>query len=558
MGRSSEAPAWLEKLYAANAAVRAGKTVGSPLTHVRNFLSWNFMLASNGHFASMVNVPRVWRLAKVSLAPKIAMQGRIHRGIEGLADALETAGGKRLSEVFRMDLPALRARNEMAVRLGVIQEGARSQEIARYLGLVSETKAAGMLGKTKIGKAVGWVAGKARSLYMLEDDLPKQLFWEAEAANLKFALPHLSDDEALEMAAPLVRDLSPTYSKASPAVRAIRDFPFFGDFPTFWAEIIRTSKNTLKRGAWEVAQLKTNPRMALIGAKRLAGFGTVLAAPVAIVAATRARLGISSEELEAAREFAPEWNKNADLVPVEKKGPGQYSLLDGGYINPYAMFREAWTALTANGYKWDERLEGMFDELRAPFTNEGILAGTAIDLARNRDTYGREIYPEFGTRWEKAAAMAKHVKDRLQPGAVSQTQDVYAGVTGEVNPRTGRLVDIETLAYSWFTGTRQLEIDVPSRLSGSVKGLQRARSEIVGEWNRAKLKTSGPTPELLDKKASANAQWKAALGEQRRKIAKARATGLSDYQIRQILTDAEIGKPTIDALMGDYDFEVVR
>lgn len=558
MGRPSEVPAWLKKAYAANAVVRSGKTVGSPLTHVRNFLSWTSMLVANGHFSTMVNVPRLFKAAKVIASPRLAMQGRTMRAVEGMADAIETVGGQKLSNVFRIDLPTLRTEFERAIRLGVIQEGARSQEFARYLGLVAETKTAAKIGETKLGRAVGSGAKFARELYTAEDDVGKMVAWLAERANYQWAFPELSADEIAETTAKLARDLYPTYSKAAPAVRAIRDFPFFGDFPTFWAEMIRTSKNVLKQGATELAQAPTNPRLALVGAKRLAGFGTALAAPVAVAAALRARLGISEEELEAVSTFAPEWNRHSDLVPVEKKGPGQYSMLDVSYINPYALFREAWNALTATGYQWDDRFEMMFEELRAPFSNEGILAGTAIDLARNRTAEGRTIYPEFGTRAEKANAMAKHVVSRLQPGGVSQGQDVYFGVTGEENPRTGRKVDLEKLVYSYLTGTRQLEIDVPKRLGGAARGLQRSRSEITGEFNRLKKRTTGPTPELLEAKAAANAQWKRALADFRKKVADARATGLSDYQIRAALNAVELGDQTINAALGDQDFEVAR
>lgn len=558
MGRPNEAPAWLQKLYAANAAVRIGKTVHAPKTHIRNFLSWNGMLLANGHFTTMLNVPRVWKAAKIVSAPRLAMQGRTLRAVEGMADAIETVAGKKLASVFRFDVPALRTEFERAMRLGVVGEGARSGDFARYLGLVSETKVAKKFGETAVGQVVGKVGGVARELYMAEDDVGKLIAWLAERANYQWAFPELSVDEIAEMTAKLTRDLYPTYSKAAPAVRAVRDFPFIGDFPTFWAEIIRTSKNTLKQGASELAQARTNPRLALVGAKRLAGFGTAIAAASAIGYSQRARLGISSEEVEAAKEFAPEWNRHSDLVPVEKKGPGQYSVLDVSYINPYAMFSEAWNALTANGYQWDDRIEMAFGELLAPFLNEGIVAGTAIDLARNRTDDGRAVYPDFGTRDEKAAAMAKHVASRLQPGFVSETQEAYYGATGDVNPRTGRTVDVEKLAYSYLTGTRLFELDVPKRLVGSAHGLQRARGEIVGTFNRLKKKALGPTPELLEAKVSANAQWRRALADFRRKVAAARATGLSDYQIRKLLNDAEIGKQTIDAVMGDQDFEVAR
>lgn len=557
IGRPTEAPAWLEKLYATNATVRAGKTIGSPLTHIRNFLSWVPLLTANGHFSTMVNVPRLFRAGKMVASPRLAMQGRVLRAIEGVADGIETVAGKKLASAFRMDVPALRKEFERAVRLGVVNEGARSQELARYLGLIANTKAAQKIGATKAGALAGKGAGLARELYAAEDDVGKLIAWQAERANYQWAFPELDADQVAELTAPMVRDLYPTYSKASPAVRAVRDFPFLGDFPTFWAEMIRTSKNVLKQGASELATTE-NPRLQLIGAKRLAGFGTVIAAPVGTIAYFKAKTGISDEELAGAQAFAPEWNRFSDLVPVERKEPGKYSLIDGSYINPYAMFREAWNALTANGFQWDDRLEMMFDELRAPFSNEGIVSGTIMDVARNRTDDGRKVYPEFGTREEIATAISKHVAMRLQPGIVSQGQDLYAGLTGQENPRTGRTVDLEKLAYSFLTGTRQLEIDVPKRLAGEARALQRSRSEIVGAWNREKKRGNGPTPELLEKKASANAQWKRALAEFRRKVSAARATGLSDYQIRQVLDGAEISKETIRAVMGDQDFEVAR
>lgn len=555
---TAKGPAWLQKLAAVNALVRTGKTVGSPQTHVRNLLSWVPMLIANGHFSSVVNLPAFGRAVKtLAGGSRLTLEGRTHRMVESLADSLETVAGKTLADSVRLDIPALRAEHQRAVRLGIIKEGARSEEMARYLGILAETKLGKARGVEQLLKKATDSDGMMRALYGAEDDIGKLIAWNMERANYQWAHPEKSADEIAELTAPLVRDLYPTYSKAVPAVRAVRDFPFVGDFPTFWAEIGRTSLNVLKRGATELAS--DNPRLKLVGAKRLAGFGTAIAAPAIAKALFSARSGVSEQELEAVSEFVPEWNRYSDLVPIEKKGPGRYSLVDASYINPYANAREGWNALMANGLRWDDRVEAAIGEAFAPFANEGIVAGTIVDVDRNRTDDGRQVYPEFGTREEKLWAISKHVAARFEPGAVGLYRDVKAGVTGEENPKTGRPVDLSKLAFSFFTGTRALEVDVPKRIMFQGHDLQGARRDIVARYNRVSKRKGASPSERLDAKISANDAWHRQLVEMQRRVERARTTGLSDYQIRRIFKEeVEMSEETINALLTGSFFEVAK
>lgn len=540
-------PAWLEAVYKANAAVRAGKTALSPLTHVRNTLSWIPMQLANGNFIQAFNVVAAARSAMTVLGgPRLTPQGRIMRGLNALADSMG---------VQRLDLDALRREYQEGVRLGVLQEGAWSSEMARYLGILVDPTT-GKHGRKNLGERIVDSAlepgGALRTLYAAEDDIGKLMAWRAERAKYAKAYPNKSEQEIAELTAGLVRDLYPTYSKAAPGIRAVRDFPFVGDFPTFWAEIARTSKNILKQG---VAELRSdNPQVKVIGAKRLAGFGTVLAAPAAMQATFRAKTGTTAEEQEALRSFVPEWNQYSDLMIVEKKGPGRYSLIDGSYINPHQIFRDGFNALVANGLEWDERVEAVFDELASPFGDEGILTATIADVLRNRTKDGRTVYPANGTREEKIAAVLRHVGAKLEPGVISQGRDVVAAVTGKENPKTGRTVDPQKLLYSFLTGTRQLEIDVGKKLVFQAQDLQRARTEASSMWLRAKKRERIRPEELLAAKTRANEAWGRALDDMRDRIAAARATGLSDYQIRRILDkESQVSQETINALLrGGY------
>lgn len=540
-------PAWLEAVYKANAAVRAGKTALSPLTHVRNTLSWIPMQLANGNFIQAFNVVAATRSAMTVLgAPRLTPQGRIMRGLNALADSMG---------VKRLDLDALRREYQEGVRLGVLQEGAWSSEMARYLGILVDPTT-GKHGKKNLGERIVDSAlqpgGALRTLYAAEDDIGKLMAWRAERAKYAKAYPNKSEQEIAELTAGLVRDLYPTYSKAAPGIRAVRDFPFVGDFPTFWAEIARTSKNILKQG---VAELRSdNVQVKVIGAKRLAGFATVLAAPSAMQATFRAKTGTTAEEQEALRSFVPEWNQYSDLMIVEKKGPGRYSLIDGSYINPHQIFRDGFNALVANGLEWDERVEAVFDELASPFSDEGILTATIADVLRNRTKDGRTVYPENGTREEKIQAVLRHVGGKLEPGVFSQARDVKAAVTGQENPKTGRTVDPQKLLYSFLTGTRQLEIDVGKKLVFQARDLQRARTEASSMWLRAKKRERIRPEELLAAKTRANEAWGRALDDMRDRIAAARQTGLSDYQIRRILDkESQVSQETINALLrGGY------
>lgn len=73
-------------------------------------------------------------------------------------------------------------------------------------------------------------------------------------------------------------------------------------------------------------------------------------------------------------------------------------------------------------------------------------------------------------------------------------------------------------------------------------------------WLRAKKRERIRPEELLAAKARANEAWGRALDDMRDRIAAARQTGLSDYQIRRILDkESQVSQETINALLrGGY------
>lgn len=577
MKNSAEAATAMQKAFyvmaRTNASVRLGKAVINPLGMMRNAWSWVGTQVANGHFTSMVQIPKMVRGAKLIANTKLTPEGRAMRMLEHMASKMETVAGQKLTDVFRFDSETMRGEVLDAIRRGVIGEGARSGELSRYQGLFAETKVAqAVAGSKKLETAAKVVTNPMDAMkwfYTKTDDWGKYVSWLMERANYQHAFPEKSATEIKDMTAPYMSDGYPTFSKAVPLVKFLRDLPFGPNFPTYVGEVVRNVPHILKRGAMELAS--DNPRLRVIGAKRLAGFGAVtawrggvtgaaVAGGMAAYNAMAGREGISTEETNAMQLFSPEWNRYDDLIPVEKKGPGKYSVVDVSYVNPYATFRSAWNALADNNFAWDDRVETSVRELLGPFTSENIVAGTIMDLARNRTDDGRQVYLKHQTRLEKAEAMAAHAMKRLEPSLSGQARDLKAGITGKENPKSGRQVDLSKFLMGFLTGTRTMEIDVPKKFGDKAWDLQNTRREIVADYHRKSRRKGASPSEQLDAKVRSNEAWNRALDEMRVFVEGARTTGLSDYQLRQILKaeNRELSDETVNVLLNGGYLPVAR
>jgi hypothetical protein len=164
-------------------------------------------------------------------------------------------------------------------------------------------------------------AGKARQLGITKDRLK------------------LSPEDLLNLkkeASNIVKNTVPNYAYVGSFVKTARLLPI-GNFMSFPSEIIRTTTGIAEQGlkelkhskpvvgsnvtpmVYEVGKgfVKNDNVMYRTGLRRIAGMaGTLTAVPVAVTEGAKALYDVTEDEINALRQFVPEWSKNSTLVPI--------------------------------------------------------------------------------------------------------------------------------------------------------------------------------------------------------------------------------------------------
>lgn len=409
--------AWLRGYMAVNTAVKAAKTVLSPVTHIRNTTGNIGFAVANGH----------WRVGE---------------GLEAVRGVL--------SELGLGDTTARRDYLTRLRRLGVIGESARAGELEAAVGDV--IRPASDLSQLLMARAVRAAGKGAAALYRTEDDLWKMYAFANERARYAQALPNLTDAELDQRAAKIVRNTFPTYSLVPRGIQNLRRFPLVGSFPSFAAEVYRTGYHTLGLAVEELA----DPARRRIGAERLAGILLAVTGITAISIASRQLTGWTKDKVEALRHFLPPWSENSPLLMVGGDST-EARAVDLGYSDVYSYFRKPILALM-RGENWHSALADAAVETARPFLGEEILAGVLADVARNKTSIGGRVYNPEDDPESQAEDIAGHLWKAFEPGAVTSAARIWKGLRGTTDD-TGRSYDAESELAAVATGQRIMHID---------------------------------------------------------------------------------------------------
>ena len=413
------------------AASQIAKTILSPVTHLRNFVSAGAFAAANG-----------------------------------ILPAADPAAIKQAYQALQTGLKGTRQQNELyeeLLRLGVVNRNVRIGDISRLMEDVgfgsSMTSDKGM---RLLLKPLSKLKSTAQDLYTAEDDFWKIYSWAIEKNRIEKAFEAQGiikntnasirrngvqikyDDEFLKQeAADIVKNNIPNYDYVSEFVKGIRKLPI-GNFVSFPAEIARTGTNIVRRALREINEtieitdgagkvIKTIKPLEGIGYKRLFGFTTTVAAiPAGTAAAFSALYDVTEEERDAIRRFAAQWSKNSTLLPIRKKD-GSFQYIDFSHANAYdTLIRPLQSVVNAvqdgrtdNDGIMDDFLKGMFtamSEFGQPFISEAIWTEAALDIiARGgRTRSGSQIYNREDTDGSKASAIFKHLVEAQMPFSLNQ------------------------------------------------------------------------------------------------------------------------------------------
>jgi len=308
------------------------------------------------------------------------------------------------------------------------------------------------------------------------------------------------------VAADITKNNIPNYAYVGDFIKGLRKLPF-GTFVAFPAEIVRTGLNTLQRGIREVK----NPFTRGVGMKRLAGVATTsVALPLGAVELGKQMSGFTDEQMLALRKFVPYWSENGLLVPTGiDKETGNPTYIDLSYIYPYdTLVRPATTLMNelSKGEKTEEALtKSLFDagvtsmaELARPFVSESIFFEAVNDIVSRGGLTreGNQIYRDKDPVGEKVFKAGMHVIETFSPGSLKQIDRIVRQAPFNVADKYGQTYD---LANEWpgIFGFRKIVVD-PTRtfkfmLNKYRKDISSARGTFLGDV----LKGGEVSPEKL-------------------------------------------------------------
>lgn len=380
--------------------VKFGKTILSPITHFRNFFSNLYFVAQNGF------IPKDLRKAAQAFA----------NGWGTISDSQQRAYVTRLAE------------------LGIIGSGAASGDIRAVIERTRKDAVNDILApNNRFDKILKF----SQETYGAEDDFFRIMTFEAEKrryskAYFKKKFDELSPEQQAEvekLAADLVAETMPTYSKVPRFGAVLREVPLFGTFIAFPAEMFRVTANQIKRVYTELQ----DPRTRSIAISRMLGMAAAQVGPMIAVALSRHIIGVGDDEEKAARYFVPPWLADSMWV-WDKYEPGKLlSFRNLGYSDPYAFYKRPIIGMFS-GTKRDamDRLGSAAYSLLAPFLDVELTTGSILSLAYNRDpNTGDEIYNPGAGILEDWRNSGKFALRQLQPGAVKFGYDISSVFTGE-------------------------------------------------------------------------------------------------------------------------------
>jgi hypothetical protein len=428
------------------ATSQMAKTILSPFTHARNFISAGAFAMANGivPFSSPNAVKQAFNALQVA-SPGARKDNEFYRkllklgvvnsqvqlgdlqnllrdvkfgGITGRlasADNLASYGLNRLlkglSKVKKFSEDAYTAEDDFWKIFSFIGENTRLQNAFRDKGLREGMKFHDIEGAKKVKELIKSGMSRADA-----EEMVPTVRWNGK------------DDFFEEQAADIVRNNIPNYAYVSEFVKGLRKYPI-GNFVSFPAEIMRTSTNIVSRALDEIFYTttingKTVAPLRTIGLKRLGGMAfTTTAVPTGVVAGMSALYDVTAEERAAMRQFVADWSKNSTLIPIRDKETGKLKYIDFSHSNAYdTITRPIQTILNrvTDGEQdkdglMNDFIMGMIEstkELGSPFISESIWTQALMDIApvlgrSGRTPQGYQVYGDqdpIGTKISKSVA----------------------------------------------------------------------------------------------------------------------------------------------------------
>ena len=450
------------------ATSQMAKTILSPFTHARNFISAGAFAMANG-IIPFADASAVKKALNALQTPLYATRKKlIRKAGETDADFIARKNTSNVGNEFYQKLLKLGVVNSQ-VQLGDLQRLLNDVDFGGITGKISDTLGIG--GLNKLLKGFSKVKKFSEDMYTAEDDFWKIFSFIGESKRLKTAyeksglnlgeqvhtmkdskrynelieagmeeaqalkqVPKRRFDEAFidEEAANIIKNNIPNYAYVSEFVKGLRKLPL-GNFVSFPAEIMRTGTNIIQRGLDEffyktVINNKTVRPFRSIGMKRLSGMAfTTVAVPSGAVAGASMIYDVTADEREAMRNFVAKWSKNSTLIPIRDKKTGKLSYVDFSHTNAYDTLTRPIQTIINNVQAGRKDQDGMMDdfflgvieatkELASPFVSESIWTEALSDLVMRGGTT-REGFKVWNKEDEIGTKMSKGMFHLIQAQA---------------------------------------------------------------------------------------------------------------------------------------------
>ena len=419
-------------------------------------------------YNSLVLYPKATsQIAKTILSPVTHLRNFVSAGAFATANGIIPDGEaiKQAYQALQTPLKGTRMQNDLyqkLLRLGVVNSNVRLGDLSRLMEDVNfGSTMTSDKGLRLLAKPLSKLKSISQDLYTAEDDFWKIASWAMESKRLEKSFQNIGitrgqffkkadgtevklTQEYLEKeAADIVKNNIPNYDYVSDFVKGTRKLPL-GNFVSFPAEIARTGVNIVRRALREINEtiditdgagniIKTVTPLKGIGYTRLFGFTTTVAAiPVATTAAFQALYDVTDEEREAIRRFAAQWSKNSTLLPIKDEN-GDFKYIDFSHANAYDTLLRPLQTVVNSVQDGNKDNDGMMDdfskgvltamsEFAQPFISESIWTEAVLDiLARGgRTREGFQVYNDQDNDGDKTSKIMAHLVKAQMPFSLDQ------------------------------------------------------------------------------------------------------------------------------------------
>ena len=527
---------WLRSAMKLTGISMAMKTVGSVSSQIRNYLGNYLNLIATGNLG----------LADIA-------SGDFKKRFTNSTDTILANTFNKYRNATRAEW---RAKIDDYIRRGIVGESVTTGLLEDML--TASRKAGspdfGDVVWDKVSEPFKRVADFAVKTYSSGDDWFKVMIYEAEQDKYRKAYPEWSDDQVKQKAASVARDIHWTYSLAPAIVQDLKKFPFVAPFVTFTTEVIRTTYNLQKLARQEIMEGRATGNMELeaMGWKRVRGMTTAAFLPLAVGSASMALAGISGDDEEDLRRFLPDWQKNSQLILFRKEN-GEVSFVDVSFLDPYEYFKKplyAFMRSLREAESADEILLGgtmaMVRQALDPFTSEQIFAGAIMDVMRNQDAAGRQVYNPQDTGANIGTAVASKIFiEPFTPGTFTSLDRIGKAAFG-VQSESGRAYGLFNELASVMAGQRVSQMDAQQALQFKGSRFMREMRDASALFNREFVSQGTRSAgDVVSGYERSNAARRALVGSIRNDYLAAIRLGVPVARAKAILRDAGVGRETL-------------